>query len=215
MIRSRLTQAVLLVICAASYSAVLAQDCKNSGGAAWNEAVRYVDSDCPAEFPSPNKRIVLKFASNGRMSIEGKTIHLRGRRVEPPAMFSWSPRSDAFFVGDGEGSGMASTFRLFRIIGAAVEEDKSVERAAVSLYRARTRCSRSAADPNVYGFGWGDGGKKIYLLVQATVDEPCGPPYGFVSLVVGTSDGKILETLSEAQTEERFSSLLPSSLFSK
>jgi len=157
----------------------------------------------------------MKFASNGRMSIKGKTIRLRGRQVEPPAMFSWSPRSDAFFVSDGEGSGMSSIFRLFRISGSRIYEDKTVERAAVSLYRRRTRCGSSTVDPNVYGFGWGDGGSKIYLLVQATVDKPCGRLDRFISLVVRTSDGKILETLSEQRTKERFSTMLPSSLFTK
>jgi hypothetical protein len=204
---------VAMMLCAAFSSAGFAQNCKGSGTPAWNESVRYVDADCASEFHSPNNRMLLRFAPNGRMSIKGKTIHLRRRRVEPPAMVSWSPRSDVFFVGDGEGSGMTSTFRLFRIKGTQIYEDKAVEKAAVSLYRRRTGCNRSALDPNVYGFGWGDGGSKIYLLVQATVHEPCGSPYQLISLVVRTSDGKILETLSEKQTKERFGSLLPSSLF--
>jgi len=130
-------------------------------------------------------------------------------------MFSWSPQSEAFFINDGEGSGMSSTFRLFRIIGSGVYEDKTVERAAVWLYRRRTRCASSAVDPNVYGFGWGNGGSKIYLLVQATVDKPCGRLDRFISLVVRTSDGKILETLSEERTKQRFSTILPPSLFTK
>ncbi|HBB97916.1 MAG TPA: hypothetical protein DC054_21250 [Blastocatellia bacterium] len=130
-------------------------------------------------------------------------------------MVSWSPRSDAFFINDGEGSGMTSTFRLFKIGPKRIYEDNATEKAAVSLYRLRTGCNRSALDPDVWGFGWDDGGSKIYLLVQATVHEPCGPPYGFISLVVRTSDGKILEALSETQTKERFGSLLPSSLFTE
>jgi len=128
-------------------------------------------------------------------------------------MVSWSPRSDVFFVNDGEGSGMTSTFRLFRIKGTQIYEDKAVEKAVVSLYRRRIGCSRSALDPDVSGFGWGDGGSKIYLLVQATVHQPCGNQ--LISLVVRTSDGKVLETLSEKQTKERFGSLLPSSLFTE
>jgi hypothetical protein len=149
------------------------------------------------------------------MSIKGKTIHLRGRRVEPPAMVSWSPKSDAFFVSDGEGSGMSGIFRLFRIKGSRVYEDKSVQRAAVSLYRRRTHCASAALDPDVYGFGWDNGGDKIYLLVQATVHEPCGRQDEFISLVLRTSDGKILEALSVERTKERFGSLLPSSLFTE
>lgn len=203
------------MMCATFCSASFAQKCKMSGTPTWTESVYYVDVDCVSEFPSPNHYLVLKFASDGRMSIAGKTIHLRGPQIEPPAMVSWSPKSDAFFVNDGEGSGMSSTFRLFRVKGTEVYEDKAVEKAAVSLYRRRTRCSSSSIDPDVWGFGWGDGGSKLYLLVQATVHEPCGTPYSFISLVVRTSDGKILEALSAKQTKVRFGSQLPSSLFGK
>ena len=199
-------------MCAVFCSPSFAQGCKYSGAPGWNQSVREVVADCAAEFPSPNNSLVLRFASNGRISIEGKIILFKGRQVEPPAIFSWSPRSDAFFINDGEGSGMASTFRLFRIKGSRVYEDKTVQKAAVSLYRRRTRCGFSAVDPNVYGFGWGNGGSEAYLLVQGTVHKPCGPPYRFISLVVRTSDGKILETLSEERTKQRFRTFLPPSL---
>ncbi|MGI8656924.1 MAG: hypothetical protein ACR2LC_17090 [Pyrinomonadaceae bacterium] len=206
---------VLAMMCAAFCTASFAQNCKGSGTPAWNESVRDVIADCAAEFHSPNNRRLLKFASDSKMSIEGMTIHLRGSQIEPPAMVSWSPRSDAFFVNDGEGSGMSSTFRLFRIKGIEVYEDKAVEKAAVSLYRRRTHCKSSSVDPNVWGFGWGNRGSKLYLLVQSTVNEPCGDTDKFISLVVRTSDGKILETLSNTQTKVRFGSQLPSSLFGK
>lgn len=206
---------VSAMMCAAFCSASFAQNCKSSGTPAWNESVRYVDPGCAAEFPSPNNRLLLKFASDGTMSIKGMTLHLSGGLSVPSVMVSWSPRSDAFFINDGEGSGMTSTFRLFRIKGTRVYEDKGVEKAAVSLYRRRTRCSSSSIDPDVWGFGWGDGGSNLYLLVQSTVHEPCGSPDKFISLVVRTSDGKILETLSNAQTKVRFGSQLPSSLFGK
>lgn len=212
----RLTRLLVpAMMCAAFGSASFAQDCKSSGMRAWNESLRGVVADCAAEFPSPDKRLRLKFAPDSTMSVEGKTIHLSGAQVEPPAMVSWSPRSDAFFVNDGEGSGMSSTFRLFRVKGAEVSEDGVVREAAVSLYRRQTRCSPSALDPDVRGFGWGDGGSKLYLLVQATVHEPCGRADKFISLVVRASDGKILETLSKEQTKERFGSLLPSALFGR
>jgi hypothetical protein len=128
-------------------------------------------------------------------------------------MFSWSPKSNAFFINDGEGSGMSSMFRLFKIKGSGVYEDKAVERAATALYRRRKLCAFSAYDPNVYGFGWDNQGSKIYLLVQATVHEPCGRQDEFISLVVRTSDGKILETLSKEEAKQRFSTVLPPSLF--
>src|ERR1700675_3606129 len=124
-----------LVMGAACCSASLAQKCKSSGKPTWTESVYYVDADCAAEFRAPNHHLVIKFARNGSMSIAGRTLHLRGRRVEPPAMVSWSPRSAVFFVNDGQGSGMTSTFRFFRIKGTQIYEDKAVEKAAVSLYR--------------------------------------------------------------------------------
>jgi RHS repeat-associated protein len=210
---SRVIQLLALVIWALFGCTGFAQGCKNSGATAWNEMTRDVVADCAAEFRSPNNRLLLKFASDGRISIKAKTVHLKGRRVEPPAMVSWSPRSDAFFIDDGEGSGMSSTFRLFRIKGTQIYEDKAVEKRAVLLYRRRTRCPRSALDPDVWGFGWGDGGKTIYLLIQATVHEPCGRSDHFMSVVIRTSDRKILEILSKEETRQRFSTMLPSSLF--
>lgn len=201
------------IICAALCSGSFAQDCQNSGAAAWNESLRYVFPGCAAEFPSPDNRLLLKFASDGTMSINGVRLHLSEGLSLSSVMVSWSPRSDAFFINDGEGSGMTSNFRLFRIKGNKVHEDKQIERAAVSLYRHRTRCSPAALDPNVWGFGWAESGSKLYLLIQATVHKPCGRPDEFMSLIVRSSDGRVLENLSNAQTKARFGSLLPSSLF--
>jgi hypothetical protein len=213
MVAARLVFGSFLVLAWAAPAA--AQGCGLSGAPAWNESVRYVLPGCAAEFPSPGKRLLLRFAPDRAMSVDGVPVRLSGPRIEPPGMVSWSPRSDAFFVNDGEGSGMSSTFRLFRVKGAAASEDKAVAKAAVSLYRRRKHCISSSADPNVWGFGWGGGGSKIYLLVQSTVHEPCGSPDQFISLVVRAADGKVLETLSYAQTKARFGPELPSSLFGK
>jgi hypothetical protein len=200
-------------------STVLAQNCGLSGTAAWNQALRNVIADCPDKFVSPDGRLALRIASDGTMSLWPESgqekLHWTGLKLEPPAMLSWSPESNAFFLNDGEGSGMSSTFRLFRIRGATISEDKSFEQAAVSLYRHRTNCNSSAADPNVWGFGWGAQGGKIFLLVQPTANESCGRPDDFISLIVRTSDGSIAELLSKTQTKVRFGSQLPSSLFSK
>ncbi len=191
MSQRRLIQLLVSVMMWGAFCSIdLAQDCKSSGKPAWNASTFYVAPDCPVEFPSPNHRLLLKFASDGTMSIKGMTVHLSVGLRLPTIMVSWSPRSDAFFINDGEGSGMTSTFRLFRIGAKRIYEAKAIEKAAVSLYRLRTGCSRSALDPDVWGFGWGDGGKQIYLLVQATVHEPCGSPSQFISLVGRTSDGK-------------------------
>jgi hypothetical protein len=128
-------------------------------------------------------------------------------------MLSWSRKSNAFFLNDGDGSGLSSEFRLFRIRGGITFEDKSFEQAAVSLYRRRTHCSPAAADPNVWGFAWRAQGSKIVLLVQPTANEPCGPPGDFISVVIRTRGAHITNILSKAQTKVRFGSELPSSLF--
>ena len=110
---------------------------------------------------------------------------------------------------------MSSAFRLFKLSGNRVKEDTSIERAAVTLYRSKAHCSPSAADPNVWGFGWGDHGGQILLLVQPTVNEPCGTPGDFISLIVREHDGTILKMLSKTQTKARFGSVLPSTMFLK
>jgi hypothetical protein len=92
---------------------------------------------------------------------------------------------------------------------------KQSNKTAVSLFRERVHCNSSAADPNVWGFGWNAQGSEIYLLVQPTANDPCGRPDQFISLVVRSPDGKILETLSKKQTKAKFRSRLPSSLFGK
>jgi hypothetical protein len=197
----------------------LAQNCELSGTPAWNSALRNVVTDCPDGFISPNGRLIMQVSSEGTMSLSMKSTQQKlewgGPKLVPPAMLSWSPDSSAFFLNDGDGSGMSSSFRFFRIKGADVDEDRSIEQAAVSLYRQRTRCSSSAVNPNVWGFGWDKLGSKVFLLVQPTANESCGRPDDFISLVVRTSDGSIVESLSKKQTEERFRSQLPSSLFAE
>jgi hypothetical protein len=197
----------------------LSQNCALSGTAAWSPTLRNVIGDCNNRFLSPDKRFVLEIGTEGNMTVktipDARKLGLNVRRIEPPAMVSWSPKSNIFFVNDGEGSGMSSVFRLFRLNGNDVIEDDSLERKAVSLYRRRVRCSSRSADPNVWGFGWEHNGADILILVQATTDKPCGQPDAFVTLVVRATDGAVLETLSKAQSRARFAFLLPPELFKK
>jgi hypothetical protein len=198
----------------------LAQNCGLSGTPSWNSALRNVIADCSDSFISPDGEFVMQISTKGTMSLsaksERKELRWSGSKLlVPPAMLSWSPESNAFFLNDGDGSGMSSTFRFFRIKGTEVYEDKSIERAAVSFYRRRTHCNSSAADPNVWGFGWGKQGVRIFLLVQPTVNESCGRPDDFIGLIVRISDDKIKESLSKAQMKEQFGSQLPASLFNE
>jgi hypothetical protein len=214
----RLALALLFITLAgASCFSALAQNCTLSGTPAWNSALRNIVGDCSDDIISPSKRYTLHVSAEGAMSLSTKVEQTKFRwndaKLVPPAMLSWSPNSGAFFLNDGDGSGMASSFRFFRINGTEVDEDDLIEKAAVSLYRRRTHCSASSADPNVWGFGWGKNGGEIFLLVQPTVNESCGRPDDFISLIVRTSDGGIVGSLSKTQTEQRFRSQLPSSLF--
>ncbi len=208
----------VVVLMAVLNSVAFGQNCKLSGTTDWNPSLRSVLADCSFTLPSPDGQLRLNVTASGVMSLwkntEAKKAW-RGPKLQPPAMVSWSPKSDTFFVNDGEGSGMSSVFRVFRVNGIQVMEDDSIERAAVALYRRRTHCTRSSADPNVWGFGWGMNGDSILLFVQPTVDEPCGPSGNFIGLIVQTSDGKIVETIPEVQMKKRFDSLLPPEMFSK
>lgn len=211
LIRLAVAAMTLLTIC----PVVFTQNCKLSGTKAWNEEIRNVVSGCEVEFTSPNGSLHLKVAPDGKMAVDSENIHWIGPRLEPPTMVSWSPRSNAFFLNDGEGSGLSSSFRLFRILGGEVSEDKRIEDAAVTLFRERVHCASTSADPNVWGFGWNSNGDEIYLLIQPTVNDSCGRPDQFISSVARVSDGKILEIFSKAQTRARFGARLPLSLFGK
>jgi hypothetical protein len=147
-----------------------AQNCSLSGTPAWSEQLRNVIADCDNRFTSPDRKFLLRIDTEGSIRVlevaSEKEIQIHSREVAPPAMVSWSPNSDAFFINDGEGSGMSSTFRLFRVIGNQVVEDRTIGRKASALYRNHVKCGSAAADPSVWGFGWSSDGFRFYLLVQ-------------------------------------------------
>ena len=196
-----------------------AQNCALSGTATWSSQLRDITADCNNRFPSPDNRVTLEVGTHGDMTLldepESRKLELSARRVEAPAMVAWSPTSNAFFVNDGEGSGMSSIVRLFRLNANHVLEDESIEKKAVALYRHRAHCHSRATDPNVWGFGWTPDGRNLFILVQATANDPCGWSESFVTLVVSETDGAILETLGKAKSRERFAPLLPPALFGR
>lgn len=210
---------VLFVVALLASTCVEAQNCALSGTAAWSPQLHDIIADCNNHFPSPDNRVTLEVGTHGDMRLfaepESQKLELNVRRIEAPAMVAWSPTSDAFFVNDGEGSGMSSVFRLFRLNANHVLEDESIEKKAVALYRHRAHCHWRAADPNVWGFGWTRDGRTVFVLVQATTNDPCGRSESFVTLVVSETDGAILETLSKEKSRERFAPLLPPELFGR
>ncbi len=195
-----------------------AESCKDDGKPAWSKQLRNLDPDCEAKITSPDGRKTLRMSVHGDISLSlahGKSFTAVGYRVEPPAMASWAPDSAAFFINDGEGSGISSTFRFFRIENTHTVQVDSIGQTAVRLFRKKIGCSFTAVDPNVWGFGWSSNGKQVFLLVQATVNEPCGEPATYICLIVNVADGSVVEQLTEKQTEHRFRSLLFPELFAK
>jgi hypothetical protein len=199
-------------------TAARANDCKYAGKPAWSKQLINLMDECETRITSPDGRKVLRMNSNGDLALSmtrSKSFKPVGYRVEPPAMASWTPNSAAFFIDDGEGSGMSSTFRFFRIKNTHVIQDDSIGQTAVRIFRGKIGCPSSAADPNVYGFAWSPNGKQVFLLVQATVNESCGKQGTFIVLIVNVADGSVAEQLTEKQTEKRFRSLLFPALFAK
>src|SRR5882724_4600539 len=206
----------LLVALLISLATVARADCKDTGKPTWSEQLLELVADCETKIISPDGQKILLVRDRGDLSLSSvKTgpFETVNYNVEPPAMASWSPDSEAFFIDDGEGSGMASTFRLFRIHDAHVTQDDSFHQVAVRRFRRTIGCPSTAVDPNVYGFGWSADGKQVFLLVQATVNESCGPQGTFVVLVASVADGSVIEQLTEKQAKKRFRSLLFPELF--
>jgi hypothetical protein len=110
---------------------------------------------------------------------------------------------------------MSSTFRLFRVEKYRIVEDGRIEKKASTLYRTQMKCGSAAADPNVWGFGWSPEGTRIHLLIQATVNAPCGEPGSFVSMTIKLADDSVLEQFSEEGTKRNFQPLLPPEIYAK
>jgi hypothetical protein len=207
---------LLFVLLAAQMSSAQARGC-NGSGADWNKYAHNLTADCPAKLTAPDGKKTLRVNSDGRFQLSftrNGPSRAIGYSVEPPAMASWAPNSEAFFINDGEGSGMSSVFRLFRIKDGRAVRDDSIERIAVKRFRKVIGCATAATDPNVWGFGWSADGKQVFLLVQATVNGPCGKQGGFITLIVNLANVSVVEEPSEKQTEQRFRTLLFPELFS-
>ncbi len=196
----------------------LSQNCTLSGTAGWSEQLREVVDGCDIQLSSPNRNLLLEIDAEGKIwlkSIVSAVVRqIDSKPVEPPATVSWSPKSDAFFVNDGEGSGMASTLRFFRVqSGGQAVEDTTIGKKIVAAFRARNSCPPSDADPNVWGFGWSKDGSRVYLLAQTTVDHPCGLSGSFRGMEVRLSDDSIIRELSEADMKREFHGMLPIDIF--
>lgn len=193
-----------------------AQNCTFAGAQAWAKEMKYVIADCDNNIPSPDGKLILNIDKSGQAHVYKRKqgTQLKGHvSAEPPYMVSWSPTSNAFFIDDQEGSGETSVLRVYALKEGKVIENNVFHRRAVSLYRGRIKCDKSAADPNTSGFGWSSDGKFLYVLIQATVHDPCGDPYSVMGAEMDVGSASIVRVLSKKEMKVEFSSLLPKELF--
>src|SRR5882724_2003247 len=116
----------LLVALLISLATVAHADCKDTGKPTWSKQLLELGADCETKIISPDGQKILLVKDRGDLSLssaKGSPFKTVNYKVEPPAMASWAPNSQAFFIDDGEGSGLSSTFRLFRSHGAHVTRD--------------------------------------------------------------------------------------------
>jgi len=164
-------------------------------------------------FPSPDKAKTIVASKDG-FSVtvdgtrvfwpEGKEISASGSEV------SWSPTSEAFFINDGNGSGLDGwTLKVYTISGRQIVNHTLPNTEIIRRFRMDLRCAEDAVDPNVRGIGWSKSGAHLYAFAQTTVNQPCGEPGDFRGFVVSVSRGELLRFYSEVQTRNHFRHLLP------
>jgi hypothetical protein len=161
--------------------------------------------------PDKAKRIEVEEGKGFTLIVNGRTIAWPnyGKYVVLPIEFSWSPNSDAFFVNDGEGSGMDSVLHVFRWQDSRVAEVPDLNRLVAAAFRKDVGCAPSAADPTVRGIGWSKDRAQIFAFAQATVDNSCGTQGNFRGVVLNPKTGAIERLYSEAQARRIFRDLLP------
>lgn len=182
----------------------------------WNRSLRsvcFTDAIHKNVFLSPDKakRIEVEEGKGYTLIVNGRTIPWPsyGRYVVLPIVFSWSRSSDAFFVNDGEGSGMKSVLHVFRLQDSGVAEVPEVEKLVAAAFRKDVGCPAAAADPDVRGIGWSRDGLQILAYAQATVNNPCGSQGDLRGVVLNAKTGSIERWHSEPEARRVFRALLP------
>jgi hypothetical protein len=213
---SAMRRFILLVVLCGEARFLMAA-CTASGEAwPWN---RFLHSVCfnsavhKNVFLSPDKakRIEVEEGKGFSLIVNGRTIAWPnyGKYVVLPIEFSWSPNSDAFFVNDGEGSGMNSVLHVFRLQDSGVGEEPNFNKLVAAAFRKDVGCSATAADPIVRGIGWSKDGAQILAFAQATVSNSCGTQGTFRGVILNLKTGSIERLDSEADARRVLHVLLP------
>ena len=202
-----------LVISTALHGA--AQTCTHSLDAGWSTHLRELQFGGDNVTTAPDGQTSALVTESGTATVRTAGRSLPGSASTGlPVVFSWSPRSTAFFLNDGEGSGMSSRLRLIALDKAGLVESSELDNAIVRSYRHQNRCNARQARPNVYGVGWSRTGDLVYRIAQSTVNAPCGRPDRFLGYIANVGSNKPLRTLSTRQAQATFRSLLPKELLS-
>lgn len=150
------TVAVLLMVSPGAFAA-----CTSSGEAVpWNNQVKSVCLDeriSRNSFASPDGRKILVAERNGfHVELNGQSLEMPIGANDSfyPSDIAWSPRSDRFFVNNGDGSGTDGwTLRAFPISSSEVLAEPDFNKLIVTAFRRSLGCPADRVHPNVRGQG--------------------------------------------------------------
>lgn len=181
---------------------------------AWAADLVGIDCCTTTRLPSPNSTRTLIFAPDAAGTVQGIVSAGWLRRQEigatnTPAVASWAPGSQGFFVSDAGGLGRTGAFRLFRTPdnGGALELT-AAPREAIAAWRAHVQCAAGASDPRTWGLGWSKDGRRVLVLVQGA----CGGVDRPMVVTMAAEDGRLLERYAAAEDVERFMAMVPADL---
>jgi len=208
---------IIVFLCAVAVAPLkgAAQKCASSKAPGWSDELRQLYADCSNTVTAPDGAITFEVGPTEQMNVlrSGQSLALIGnRRLTLPAVVSWAPSSTAFFLNDGNGSGLYSQLRLLRITNKSITESDKANHTITEIYRARNRCRKGTDNPNVYGIGWSEDGKLLYAVAQSTVNSPCGEPQRYLGFVIDVESSEIKQVLSTQQTKAKLDRFLPQEL---
>jgi len=181
----------------------------------WSPTIRrvcFTDSISQNVFTSPDsQKQVLVDKSGFTLLVRGNKIEWPGELNLDPngSEISWSPTSSAFFISDGDGSGLDGwKIHVFSISGNQFLEHHEINGQIVSTFRQQFNCPRAAVDPNVRGLGWEKDGASLLAFAQSTVSGSCGTQGDFRTFIVSLKAGEV-RVFSERDAKVRFHNLLP------
>ena len=207
---------LILLSCSGLHAAVCTRAGQSIASEGWSTALRrvcFTDSIKENVFFSPDHQKAVMADANGfTLRIEGKDVAWPvGRELSPSGSeVSWSPTSSAFFINNGDGSGLDGwTINVFSLRDSHVIDHKQINERVVLAFRDEIKCAKDAVDPNVRGLGWSRDGTELFLFAQTTVSAPCGVQGDFRGAEIGLANDSIDKFYSETEAKSHLHNLLP------